>query len=83
MLSRRRGGLEYGANHVLRFLRAYASLDTSRRKGLARAMKWNDIPYDASASGEVKGLEFDLQVEENGGDSTVTHQNPYPEEEND
>jgi len=28
-------------------------------------MKWNDIPFDENASGEVKGLEFDLQYEEN------------------
>jgi hypothetical protein len=42
-------------------------------------MKWNDIPFDASADPDIKGLEFDLQVEENGGDSSVTHRNPYPE----
>lgn len=30
-------------------------------------MKWNDIPWDENAPGEVKGLEFDLQIVENGG----------------
>lgn len=30
--------------------------------------KWNDIPYDESADPEVKALEFDLQLAENGGD---------------
>jgi hypothetical protein len=44
-------------------------------------MKWNEIPFDEDASPEVKGLEFDLQIEENGGDSTVTHKNPYESEE--
>lgn len=37
--------------------------------------KWNDIPWDESASPDVKALEFDLQVEENniteGGDSNA------------
>jgi hypothetical protein len=44
-------------------------------------MRWNDIVFDEGASPEVKGLEFDLQIEENGGDSTVTHRNPYANEE--
>ena len=30
--------------------------------------KWNDIPFDPNAEPEVKALEFDLQVAENGGD---------------
>lgn len=30
-------------------------------------MKWNDIPYDQNAEPEVKALEFDLQIVENGG----------------
>lgn len=28
-------------------------------------MRWNEIPYDETASPEEKALEFDLQVEEN------------------
>lgn len=28
-------------------------------------MKWNDIPFDENATPAVKGLEFDLQCEEN------------------
>lgn len=44
-------------------------------------MKWNDIPFDASANGDLKGLEFDLQVAENGGDPSVTHRDPYEEDE--
>lgn len=59
--------LAHGANRVLRFLRSYASLDTSRKKGLARPMKWDEIPTCESASSEVKGQEFDLQWAENGG----------------
>lgn len=59
----------------MRFLGAYASLDTSLRRGVARMTKWNDIPWDESASPDVKALEFDLQVEENniteGGDSNA------------
>jgi hypothetical protein len=43
-------------------------------------MKWNDIPFDQGADPSVKGLEFDLQVIENGGDPEVTWGNPYPEE---
>lgn len=43
-------------------------------------MKWNDIPFDQGADPVVKGLEFDLQIEENGGDSSVTHTNPNDEE---
>jgi len=27
--------------------------------------KWNDIPYDEDVEPEVKGLEFELQYEEN------------------
>jgi len=34
--------------------------------------KWNDMPFDENASPEVKALEFNLQVLENGGQ-------PYPE----
>ena len=34
-------------------------------------MYWNEIPYDEKAAPDVKALEFDLQVRENGG-------NPYP-----
>ena len=51
----------------------YPGLDRSRRKGLARPMKWNDIPYTEGLDPEVKGIIFDLQIEENGGDSSVTH----------
>ncbi len=29
--------------------------------------KWNDIPFDENAEPAVKALEFDLQVQENGG----------------
>lgn len=29
--------------------------------------KWNDIPLDEDASATQKALEFDLQVQENGG----------------
>lgn len=43
-------------------------------------MKWNDILFDQGADPDVKGLEFDLQIEENGGDSSVTHSDPYSEE---
>jgi len=28
---------------------------------------WNEIPFDESADPNVKALEFDLQVQENGG----------------
>lgn len=31
-------------------------------------MKYNDTPFDESASPEVKALEFDLQIAENKGD---------------
>lgn len=44
-------------------------------------MKWNDILFSQDTEPDVKGLEFDLQVEENGGDSSVTHRNPYPDED--
>jgi hypothetical protein len=40
-------------------------------------MKWNDIPFSESTDPAIKGMEFDLQVEENGGDSSVTHTDPY------
>lgn len=60
------------ANRVLRYLRRYASLDTSRRRGLGRAMKWDEIPFDENASPEDKAREFDLQLRENGGDPAVT-----------
>lgn len=42
--------------------------------------KWNDIPYEPELSPEIKGIIFDLQIEENGGDASVTHQR---HEEND
>lgn len=29
--------------------------------------KWNDIPFDPNADANQKALEFDLQVQENGG----------------
>lgn len=38
--------------------------------------KWNDIPFDESASPAEKALEFDLQIAENGGDP-----NPKPQAE--
>lgn len=44
-------------------------------------MKWNDIPYDEYAEPQVKALEFDLQIEENGGDSTITHKFTYKDEQ--
>jgi len=28
---------------------------------------WNEIPFDENAEPAVKALEFDLQVQENGG----------------
>lgn len=74
------GGSELGANRVLRMLGAYAILDTSRRRGLARAMKWNDIPFDENASPVEKAHEFDLQIRENGGDPEVTHRQANEEE---
>jgi hypothetical protein len=43
-------------------------------------MKWNDILFDQGVDPAIKGLEFDLQIEENGGDSSVTHTDPYDEE---
>lgn len=52
---------------VLTYLRAYRILDTSRKRGVGRPMRWDDIPFDESASPEVKALEFDLQIIENGG----------------
>ena len=54
----------HGGNRVLRILGRYACLDTAQRRKVNR-MKWNDIPYDESATPEVKALEFDLQAEEN------------------
>lgn len=42
-------------------------------------MKWNDIPYDASADPSIKAQEFDLQIAENGGDPSVTHDHQYEE----
>lgn len=65
----------------MRYLRTYASLDTSQRRKIGRAMKWNDIPYDEYAEPQVKALEFDLQIEENGGDSTITHKFTYKDEQ--
>lgn len=38
-------------------------------------MRWNDIPFDESASAAEKALEFDLQIAENKGDP-----NPQPEQ---
>lgn len=35
-------------------------------------MKWNDIPWDETADPGVKGLEFDLQLEENRRDQAET-----------
>jgi hypothetical protein len=29
--------------------------------------KWNDIPFDSNADPNQKALEFDLQIQENGG----------------
>jgi hypothetical protein len=43
-------------------------------------MKWNEIPFDESASPEVKALEFDLQFEENGGGQPQADNNPYSPE---
>jgi hypothetical protein len=43
---------------------------------VTRVALWNDIPYNEDADPEIKGIAFDLQIEENGGDSSVTHQ-PY------
>lgn len=57
---------------VLTYLRAYRILDTSKRRKVGRPMKWNDIPYDEYASPDVRALEFDLQLSENGGDPAVT-----------
>ena len=34
---------------------------------MADLPKWNDIPFDQNASPAQKALEFDLQVQENGG----------------
>jgi len=28
---------------------------------------WNEIPFDENADPNVKALEFDLQIQENGG----------------
>lgn len=42
-------------------------------------MRWNDMPFMESTEPEIKGLEFDLQIAENGGDPSVTHRNPYEE----
>lgn len=64
------------ANRVLRYLKRFASLDTAKRRGVTRVAMWNDIPYNEDADPEIKGIAFDLQIEENGGDSSVTHQ-PY------
>lgn len=77
MRSLRSGDWGHGANHALRFLRAYAILDTSAIKGVSRPVKWNEMPFFEDTTPEIKGLEFDLQLEENGGDSSVTHKNPY------
>lgn len=30
-------------------------------------MKWNDVPFSQDVDPEVKALEFDLQIVENGG----------------
>ena len=46
-----------GANRVLRFLKRYATLDTSQRRKVNK-VKWNGIPWDENA-------EFDLQIREN------------------
>lgn len=43
-------------------------------------MKWNDIPFDENAEPEVKALEFDLQLEENGGSEPPVDNNPYSKE---
>lgn len=32
---------------------------------------WNEIPFDENAEPAVKALEFDLQVQENGGPSVA------------
>jgi hypothetical protein len=34
-------------------------------------MKWNDIPFDESATPDVKALEFDLQYEENARNANM------------
>lgn len=83
MRSLRSDGWGHGANHALRFLRAYAILDTSTIKGVSRPVKWNEMPYFEDTTPEIKGLEFDLQIAENGGDPGVTHQNPYEGEDDD
>lgn len=44
-------------------------------------MKWNDTPFWEGASPEIKGMAFDQQIEENGGDPNVTHTSPYGDEE--
>lgn len=76
-LSPRSDALEPGgANRVLRYLKRFGTLDKSKRRKVARMVKWNDIPYNEDADPEIKGIAFDLQIEENGGDSSVTHQ-PY------
>lgn len=40
-------------------------------------MKWNDIPFDESATPEEKALEFDLQHEENKQAAPEDNSNPY------
>ena len=40
-------------------------------------MKWNDIPYDQNATPEEKGVEFDLQYEENKQSAPEDNSNPY------
>lgn len=36
--------------------------------------KWNDIPFDENATASQKALEFDLQVQENGGPTVAETQ---------
>lgn len=36
--------------------------------------KWNDIPFDENATPNQKALEFDLQVQENGGPTVAETQ---------
>lgn len=41
--------------------------------------EWNDIPFDESSPAAAKAQEFDLQVEENGGDPNFTKNWQEPE----
>lgn len=39
-----------------------------------RIPTWNEIPFDENASPNQKALEFDLQVQENGGPTVAENQ---------